>query len=60
MHQVGYSLPINIGNPEEFRVAELAGLVKELCQTKSAIRYEVLPPDDLKRENQILVKVKIS
>lgn len=58
MHQVGYSLPINIGNPEEFRVAELAGLVKELCQTKSAIRYEVLPPDDPKKRKPNISKAK--
>lgn len=58
MHQVGYSLPINIGNPEEFRVAELAGLVKELCQTKSAIRYEVLPPDDPKKRKPDISKAK--
>lgn len=58
MLQVGYSLPINIGNPEEFRVAELAGLVKELCQTKSPIRYEVLPPDDPKKRKPDISKAK--
>lgn len=38
--------PINIGNPNEFTMNELAELVIELTGTKSNIRYRPLPADD--------------
>ncbi len=41
--------PVNIGNPEEFTVAELAQLVKELTGCRSEIVYKPLPQDDPKR-----------
>lgn len=58
MHQVGYSYPINIGNPEEIRVAELAGLVKEITGSESAIRYHDLPPDDPKKRKPDISKAR--
>jgi UDP-glucuronate decarboxylase len=38
--------PINLGNPEEFTVHELATLVLELTGSKSELRREPLPSDD--------------
>jgi dTDP-glucose 4,6-dehydratase len=38
--------PVNIGNPEEVTVAELAGLVLELSGSASTVTYEALPEDD--------------
>jgi UDP-glucuronate decarboxylase len=38
--------PINLGNPEEFTVAELARLVIALTGSKSSLRHLPLPPDD--------------
>jgi nucleoside-diphosphate-sugar epimerase len=38
--------PVNIGNPDEFTVQELADLVVELTGTRSAIVREPLPIDD--------------
>ena len=38
--------PINIGNPKEFTILELAELVIELTGTKSKIKFEPLPSDD--------------
>lgn len=38
--------PVNIGNPGEFTVAELANLVVELTGSKSNIVYKPLPEDD--------------
>ena len=38
--------PINLGNPNEFTIAELAGLVIELTGAKSKIVREKLPSDD--------------
>ncbi len=40
------SEPINIGNPREFTVSELAELVLELTGSSSEIRYLPLPEDD--------------
>jgi len=38
--------PINIGNPVEFTMLELADIVLELTGTKSQLVYEPLPSDD--------------
>jgi len=38
--------PVNIGNPVEFTIAELAGLVVELTGSASTIEYRPLPQDD--------------
>jgi dTDP-glucose 4,6-dehydratase len=38
--------PVNVGNPDEFTVAELAQLVLELTGSTSEIQYEPLPVDD--------------
>jgi UDP-glucuronate decarboxylase len=38
--------PINLGNPEEFTILELAEKVIELTNSKSEIRFEALPEDD--------------
>ena len=38
--------PINIGNPKEFTMLELASLVIELTGTKSRVVHRPLPQDD--------------
>ena len=38
--------PINIGNPVEFTVLELAQMVKQITATSSSIEYLDLPADD--------------
>jgi UDP-glucuronate decarboxylase len=38
--------PINLGNPQEFSILELAEKTIELTDSKSKIVYEPLPPDD--------------
>ena len=43
---VGTTGPVNLGNPEEFSVAELAALVIELTGSTSKVRHEPLPEDD--------------
>src|SRR5205823_4821541 len=42
----GYHDPVNIGNPDEFTLLELAETVKELTGATSEIVYEALPVDD--------------
>jgi dTDP-glucose 4,6-dehydratase len=41
--------PINIGNPDERSVGELATLIKELTNSNSEIVYRPLPTDDPRR-----------
>ena len=38
--------PINLGNPVEFTIKELADLVIQLTGSKSRIDYQPLPSDD--------------
>jgi UDP-glucuronate decarboxylase len=42
----GFTGPVNIGNPSEFSMNELAELVLELSGSKSKLVYRPLPPDD--------------
>ena len=39
-------VPINLGNPEEYKVLQLADLVIELTNSSSKIEHKPLPPDD--------------
>jgi len=45
----GYHNPVNVGNPDEFTLLELAETVKELTGSSSEIVYEALPVDDPKQ-----------
>jgi dTDP-glucose 4,6-dehydratase len=47
--EVDFHEPVNIGNPEEKTVLELADLIKELTGAKCAIKLEPLPKDDPQR-----------
>ncbi len=42
----GYHDPVNIGNPNEFTLLELAKAVTEVTDTRSEIIFEALPTDD--------------
>jgi dTDP-glucose 4,6-dehydratase len=42
----GYHNPVNIGNPDEFTLLELAEAVVEITGSRSEIVYEALPTDD--------------
>jgi nucleoside-diphosphate-sugar epimerase len=41
-----YVGPMNIGNPDEFTMLELAEVVKEVVDSSSEIVFEPLPVDD--------------
>lgn len=43
------TLPVNIGNPNEMPLIDLARLIITLCESKSKIHYEALPIDDPKQ-----------
>jgi dTDP-glucose 4,6-dehydratase len=42
----GYHSPVNVGNPNEFTLLELAEAVIEVTDSRSEIVYEALPTDD--------------
>ena len=42
----GFTGPVNLGNPHEFTIKQLAELVLEMIDTKSKIVYRPLPMDD--------------
>ncbi|HEY3966943.1 MAG TPA: UDP-glucuronic acid decarboxylase family protein [Planctomycetaceae bacterium] len=50
--------PINIGNPGEFTMLELAQLVLKLTGSKSSLKYEPLPADDPKQRCPDITKAK--
>jgi UDP-glucuronate decarboxylase len=50
--------PINIGNPRESTILELAELIIEMTATKSKIRFEPLPSDDPRQRRPDIAKAK--
>ena len=50
--------PINIGNPGEFTIKELAELTIELTNSRSKIIYHPLPSDDPKQRRPDITKAK--
>jgi dTDP-glucose 4,6-dehydratase len=42
----GHHTPVNVGNPDEFTLLELAKHVIEVTDSRSALVYEALPVDD--------------
>ena len=50
--------PINLGNPHEFTIKQLAELVIELTGAKSKIIYEPLPSDDPTQRQPVIDKAK--
>ncbi|MBX9695828.1 MAG: GDP-mannose 4,6-dehydratase, partial [Cyanobacteria bacterium] len=53
-----HHLPINLGNPQEKTVLEIASLIKELTGSKSEIVFKSLPTDDPKRRLPDITKAK--
>ena len=56
--KVDYKMPVNLGNPGEFTVAELADMVIKLTGTKSKIEHKELPKDDPKKRKPDISKAK--
>jgi dTDP-glucose 4,6-dehydratase len=52
------SLPVNIGNPNEFTILECAQLVLKVTGSKSKIGYEDLPQDDPKQRKPDITKAR--
>ncbi|MFH1201288.1 MAG: UDP-glucuronic acid decarboxylase family protein [Candidatus Omnitrophota bacterium] len=54
----GSSEPINLGNPREYKVLELAKIIIKMTGSKSKIIYESLPQDDPKQRCPDISKAK--
>jgi len=55
-----YSLPVNLGNPQEFTILELAEKIISLSSSKSKIVFKELPTDDpRKRRPDITTDKKV-
>ncbi|MBN7813504.1 SDR family oxidoreductase [Algoriphagus sp. H41] len=50
----GFTGPVNIGNPGEFTMLELAQLVMELTNSKSKLKFLPLPQDDPMQRQPII------
>ncbi|WP_342108580.1 UDP-glucuronic acid decarboxylase family protein [Methylobacterium sp. SI9] len=50
--------PINIGNPNEFTIRDLAHMVIELTDSRSRITHRPLPPDDPRQRRPDIGKAK--
>ena len=50
--------PINLGNPEEYTILELAEKIKEITESSSKIVFKPLPEDDPKRRKPIIEKAQ--
>ncbi|MFH1772696.1 MAG: UDP-glucuronic acid decarboxylase family protein [Candidatus Omnitrophota bacterium] len=48
MMKIDYSKPLNLGNPSEFTMINLAELVIEMAKSSSKIQFSPLPQDDPK------------
>ncbi|MCM8800581.1 MAG: SDR family oxidoreductase [Candidatus Omnitrophica bacterium] len=50
--------PINLGNPQEISILELARLIIKLTQAKSKIVFKPIPEDDPQRRQPDIIKAK--
>jgi UDP-glucuronate decarboxylase len=50
--------PINLGNPSEFTMLELAETVIDICNSKSSVVFEPLPSDDPKQRRPDISKAE--
>jgi UDP-glucuronate decarboxylase len=49
MNTEGFTGPVNIGNPDEFTIRQLADLVIDMTASRSELNFLPLPPDDPSR-----------
>lgn len=50
--------PVNLGNPEEYTILELAKTVQEMVNPGSEIRFEPLPQDDPRRRRPDITRAR--
>lgn len=55
---VDFNEPVNIGNPNEFTVLELAEIIKSITGSKSELQFMPLPQDDPKRRKPDITRAQ--
>lgn len=58
MNKDGVHDPVNLGNPGEFTIKELAEEIANLCGISAAIKYEPLPQDDPRQRQPDITRAK--
>ena len=58
MTQIGYHLPVNLGNPQEYTISQLAEKIMGQINSGSLIEYSDLPQDDPRRRKPNILKAK--
>ncbi|TMG41225.1 MAG: SDR family oxidoreductase [Chloroflexi bacterium] len=53
-----YAEPVNIGNPEEVTILQLAELIRDLCGSRSQIAFRPLPTDDPKQRRPDITRAR--
>ncbi len=53
-----YLGPVNLGNPEEYTILQLAQKIQEMVNPDAKIRFEPLPQDDPRRRKPDITKAK--
>jgi UDP-glucuronate decarboxylase len=53
-----YAYPVNIGNPGEYTIAQLASTIQEMINPEAEIIFEPLPSDDPRRRRPDISKAK--
>jgi UDP-glucuronate decarboxylase len=54
----GFTGPVNLGNPGEFSILELAQMILKLTKSKSKIVFKPLPQDDPKQRQPDITLAK--
>lgn len=55
---IDFCEPVNLGNPEEYTMLELAQLVQEVTGTKAPLEYHPLPQDDPKQRRPDITRAR--
>jgi dTDP-glucose 4,6-dehydratase len=58
MAQIDHALPVNLGNPLEYTILELADIVKQLCSSTSTLEFVSLPENDPKKRKPDIQKAQ--
>lgn len=58
MNTDGIDGPVNLGNPGEFTMKELAQEIATLCGIKAALKFEPLPQDDPKQRKPDITRAR--
>ena len=58
LSQIDYHNPVNLGNPNEITILELAEMIKKLTNSKSKIVFRPIPEDDPKVRMPDITKAK--